>query len=57
MSLDAEEFMQGQRDCKDGIPHRKGTDSYIRGYAAQCAMEQVRDYYHERDALKQPYKR
>ena len=36
------EFMQGQRDCRDGIPHKEGeSDAYDRGYTAQYQLEQA----------------
>jgi len=41
-ALDADEFLRGQRDCRDGIPHREGqSDSYNRGYATEYEREQV----------------
>ena len=33
------EFIDGQEDCKNGIPHQPGTKSYDRGYAAQYELE------------------
>ena len=35
-----DDFLQGQRDCRDGIPHKSGSDAYNRGYAAEYASEQ-----------------
>lgn len=38
------EFMRGQKDCRDGFPHREGqSESYDRGYDAQYQLEQVLD--------------
>lgn len=37
----SKEFMRGQRDCKDGKPHKPGqTEAYDRGYGAQYEAEQ-----------------
>ena len=42
MSFDSYEFMRGQKDCKNGVPHREGqTESYDRGYSTQHQMEQI----------------
>ena len=36
------DFLQGQRDCKDGTPHKPNqSDAYDRGYAAQYEAEQM----------------
>lgn len=41
-SLDADEFLRGQRDCKDGVPHKPGqSDSYDRGYSTEYEREQI----------------
>ena len=38
----ADDFLRGQRDCKDGIPHKSGqSESYDRGYATEYEKEQV----------------
>lgn len=40
--MDAEMFLQGQIDCRDGKPHQSGKgESYDRGYATQYEWEQV----------------
>ena len=36
-----DDFLQGQRDCKNGISHEHKTEAYNRGYATQYAMEQT----------------
>ena len=37
-----DEFLRGQRDCKDGVPHKPNqSESYDRGYAAQYESEQI----------------
>lgn len=42
--FNSHEFMRGQKDCKDGFPHREGqSESYDRGYRAQYQLEQVLD--------------
>ena len=36
------EFLRGQRDCKDGVPHKPNQpEGYDRGYAAEYEKEQV----------------
>ena len=38
----ADDFLQGQRDCQDGVPHKQGMSSdYDRGYACEYESEQV----------------
>lgn len=39
--MNTDEFLQGQRDCKEGVPQRRDNDDYLRGYAAQYELEQV----------------
>lgn len=42
MITDASEFLRGQRDCEQGIPHKSGqSEEYNRGYAAQYELEQI----------------
>lgn len=42
VNINADDYLRGQRDCKDGIPQRAGqSPSYNRGYAAQYEWEQV----------------
>ncbi len=42
MSNFSDDFLQGQRDCEEGIPHQTGkSEAYDRGYAAQYEMEQI----------------
>ena len=39
--ISAEDFLRGQRDCRDGKPHKAGQSrDYDRGYSAQYAHEQ-----------------
>lgn len=41
MSFESD-FLQGQRDCKNGVPHKPmQSEAYDRGYAAQYEAEQV----------------
>jgi hypothetical protein len=36
-----DEFLRGQRDCKDGIEHKSGgSEFYDRGYSYQYFIEQ-----------------
>lgn len=39
--MNEQEFMRGQKDCKNGKPHKDQGEDYNRGYAAQYAMEQA----------------
>ena len=39
--FDCGEFLQGQRDCKDGVPQSSEDNDYLRGYAAQYEAEQM----------------
>lgn len=39
--MNTEQFLQGQKDCKAGKPHKSGSDDYNRGYSAQYELEQV----------------
>lgn len=40
--MDADMFLKGQIDCRDGKPHEAGKgESYDRGYAAQYEWEQA----------------
>jgi hypothetical protein len=42
MSDFSTDFMQGQRDCREGIPHQSGKgEAYDRGYAYQYEAEQL----------------
>lgn len=39
--MNCTEFLQGQRDCKDGIPHVSGMHKdYDRGFSAQYHLEE-----------------
>lgn len=40
-NYDVHEFVHGQRDCKNGVPHKDGTESYNAGYSAQYQLEQI----------------
>lgn len=44
IDMNTDQFLQGQRDCRDGVPHQagKGAD-YDRGYAAQYEADQIAD--------------
>jgi|TARA_R110000744_G_scaffold109086_1_gene206342 hypothetical protein len=36
------DFLDGQSDCKEGMPHKSGKgDAYDRGYAAQYELDQI----------------
>ena len=38
-----DDFLQGQRDCRDGVPHEQGkSDAYTRGYGTQYERDQLR---------------
>ena len=41
----ADEFLRGQRDCQEGLPHQTGeSDAYNRGYATEYEAEQIRTH-------------
>ncbi len=43
MNFNIDDFMRGQRDCKDGKEHKAGnSESYDSGYSAQYELEQLR---------------
>ena len=38
-----QEFLNGQWDCEEGIPHKAGKSEYYdRGYSAQYTLEQIK---------------
>jgi len=40
--MKTDDYLQGMRDCKDGIPHKMGKSAdYHDGYATQYAAEQL----------------
>lgn len=40
--MNTDDFLHGQRDCKDGVPHKMGMSAdYHDGYASQYAAEQM----------------
>lgn len=40
--LNINEFIDGQRDCKEGVPHKPGMgESYDTGYGVQYELEQI----------------
>lgn len=45
MSYCISDFIKGQQDCRDGIPHKSGKgSSYDAGYSAQYELEQINDF-------------
>jgi hypothetical protein len=41
-NYDVIEFVNGQQDCKDGVPHKDGMgESYDAGYRVQYELEQI----------------
>lgn len=45
----AEDFLRGQRDCKNGVGHKSNMSSdYDRGYSIQYDLEQVVSWVTER---------
>ena len=43
------EFFMGQMDCKEGNPEKQGMgECYLRGYAAQYQLEQIKSQLTER---------
>ena len=44
MSDYADDFLNGQRDCKEGVAHEAGkSKAYNDGYSAQYEFDQVRN--------------
>ena len=42
----SDDFLQGQKDCKDGITHKEGkSDAYDRGYSTQYTLEQIQSEF------------
>ena len=40
--MNTDYFLQGQRDCKNGIPHRSGIhEDYDRGYAVEYERQEA----------------
>ena len=35
------DFIKGQEDCKNGVPHKPISEDYTRGYSAQYELEQM----------------
>jgi len=41
---DFDDFLQGQKDCKEGNPHQGGnSEAYDAGYQLQYELEQMRN--------------
>lgn len=36
------DFLQGQKDCRNGKPHKSGSAEYNRGYNVEYELEQMR---------------
>lgn len=48
-NYDVVEFVDGQQDCRDGVPHKAGmSESYDAGYGAQYELEQIMEARSER---------
>jgi hypothetical protein len=37
----SDEFIEGQKDCREGLKPRKDTEAYLRGFGAQYEKEQI----------------
>jgi len=49
-SYDAFEFILGQYDCREGIPHKLGqSESYDAGYASEYQMSVIKSKDAERE--------
>lgn len=46
-----DDFLRGQRDCRDGKPHRDQGDAYNRGYAAQYELEQIKNWRNQNENI------
>lgn len=41
-NYDVFDFIRGQTDCREGVPHKDGNgEGYDAGYAAQFQLEQI----------------
>ena len=41
--MNIDDFIKGQRDCAEGIPHKAGkSKSYDSGYSSQYTLEQIK---------------
>jgi hypothetical protein len=38
------DFLQGQKDCRNGKPHKSGSTEYNRGYSVEYELEQMRTH-------------
>lgn len=39
---DIHDFVRGQKDCRNGVPHQSGkSESYDRGYSFEYEFEQI----------------
>ena len=41
-------FIQGQKDCAEGLPQRSNDPDYIRGYGYQYDLEQCQAWWTEK---------
>lgn len=42
INYDINEFIDGQKDCRDGVPHKAGmSESYDRGYSVQYELQEI----------------
>jgi len=40
--MNVDDFLQGQRDCKDGVPHRAGkSEDYNDGYSTEYWAQEM----------------
>lgn len=40
--LDTFEFIRGQADCREGVPHKEGqSESYDAGYGAEYQLQEI----------------
>ena len=47
------DFVRGQRDCKNGVPHEAGKSaSYDRGYAAEYELEQIKSEWSDQELIR-----
>lgn len=46
--MDITDFIQGQKDCAEGIQHKSGMSAdYDRGYSTQYELEQVMSHVNQ----------
>jgi len=51
--MNTDDYLQGMRDCKDGIPHQPGkSQDYNDGYSCQYSSEAVQGWANDEMGLE-----